>query len=159
MAEGNDSAKTNKPKKSYSNRGRKNTKNTRSGADYVDVAYQFHLLTLQICKKVTKNNKSYTFYLGVPIAQSAKNAHGYAASANSIFPVVTKGDAAMRRKYLQMARAAASEVADNISIVHDVYDLGSDEMFEWSRITDRLITLLSKTIASEQKRYQDLPDF
>ena len=159
MSEQNTGANAKKPKKIYSNRGRKNRKNTSSGADYVDVASQFHIKTLLICKKVTKENKSFTFYLGVPIAQTAKEAHGCAVKANSIFPVVTKGDAALRRRYLQMARAAVSEVADNISIVHEIYGLGNDDMFEWAGLADRLLSLLNKTIASEQKRYQDLPEF
>lgn len=77
------------------------SKRKESSIEFIHTARELQIYTL---KKCVGFPKKYTFYLGQPIAESARRIHEYVKMANSIYPT-NAHEVQLRRDYLLKAYA------------------------------------------------------
>ena len=138
-----------------------------SEVEFVRTMRELQIHTIRKCKGFPK---SYTFYLGVPMAQLAGQAYMHVVEANSIYPA-RRSDYLMRRGLLIQAHSEVRALVAQLEVTAEVFGVRMDgvrtaEMGEsegrkmdyWMDIAHRETALLKGVIKRDDKRYGNLPD-
>ena len=135
------------------------SKREESKAEFVNTAYDLHVLTIKLC---TKMDKRLTFFLGQQICNLAAKCHEHAKSANSVFPR-NKMDAQIRRDHLTEANCAVQALYSFLDIAYGLNQvtkgkITDNELMEWLDTAAREAKLIAGTKDSDVKKYKNLPD-
>lgn len=123
-----------------------------SDMQFVATARQLQIETIKRCKNL---KKSYTFYVGIPLADSARKIHSCAKRANSINPT-NQHEAQMRIDQLLYAKAEAHNMISQVEIAAEIVE-NNFKKKEIMKYLDAEIKLLSGVIKSDRARYRRLP--
>ena len=130
-----------------------------SKAEFVNTAYDLHVLTIKLC---TKMDKRLTFFLGQPICLLAGKCHEHVKAANSVFPR-NKMDAQLRRDHLTEANCAVQALYSFLDIAYGLHQvtkgkITDNELMEWLDTAAREAKLIAGVKEEDVKRFKSLPD-
>ncbi len=128
-----------------------------STAEFVNSAYDLHIMTIRLCLKM---DKRITFFLAQDISKLASKVHAYAKMANSIYPKF-KDDVLLRRKYLNNAFTTVQALYSFIDIAYGLNQVGEHkitqhQLEEWLELAGNEVKLLSAVKKSDEERYKKL---
>jgi hypothetical protein len=123
-----------------------------SDMEFVTNARNLQIETIKRCKNL---NKSYTFYVGIPLANIARNIRSYTKRANSINPT-NKHEAQMRIDQLLYAKAEVHNMISEVEIAAEIVENNFNKK-EFMKYLDAELKLLSGVIKSDRARYRRLP--
>lgn len=129
------------------------SKRGESNMEFIYNARKLQIYTIQKCAGFPKR---YTFYLGQPIAEIAKNIHHYVKCANSIYPL-NQHEVQLRRDYLLRANAELNSLISQIEVASEMFGLEPDVMKYWMDIVEREIRLVKGVLKEDRERYKNLP--
>ena len=112
-------------------------------------------LQIYVLKTVRHFPKSYTFYLGLPLAESARKIHSCVKRANSINPT-NQHEAQMRIDQLLYARAEIHNMIAQVEVAAEVMTEKFNKK-EWMSYLYAEIPLVNGVIKSDRARYRRLP--
>ncbi len=124
-----------------------------SEMEFLNTARQLELFTMRKCKNAIP--KSYTFYLGQPLALSAVAVYSNAKKGNSIYPL-NPYEIQMRRSYFLKAYAELESLASQIEVVNELCSLSPAAMEEWSYLIYTEMTLLKGVMEKDRRRYKNI---
>lgn len=131
-------------------------KNRRGESDmaFLATARKLQIITIQKCKKFPK---AYTFYLGVPIANLAKEVHNYVKQGNSIYPT-NKHEVQLRRDCFLKAHATLQSLVSQAEVAAEIIGIKGQDMHEWMETVVEEIKLIKAVMKSDHDRYKNIKE-
>ena len=130
-----------------------------SKAEFVNTAYDLHVLTIKLCLKM---DKRMTFFLAQDLCKLAAKCHAHAKMANSIFPR-NKQDAQLRRNHLTEANNYVQALYSFLDIAYGLNQITDGkvtikELEAWLDKAAAEAKLLARTKEADVERWRKLPD-
>ena len=126
-----------------------------SDSDFTFYARGLEIETKKACKTLGKSN---TFYIGVPLSDSAVNINRYLKHGNGIYPR-NQHEVQIRRDWMVRAKNELEFFISEIEVAKEVINNGLDMgiLQLISEICWKELGLIKGVIESDSKRYVNLP--
>ena len=120
--------------------------------DFLIIARELEVFSIRQCGKIPKH---YTFYLSVPIAESARRVFECAKRGNSIFPL-NGHEAQLRRDQFLTAYAELQSMVSQIDVAQEICSVQKEIIHKWIKLVDRELQLIKAVLDSDRKRFKNL---
>lgn len=130
------------------------SKRNESNAEFLASARKLQVYTIQKC--VNAVPKRYTFYIGQPLAESAKEVYRQVKRGNSIYPL-NQHEAQMRRDCFLLAHAELQSLVSQIELANEILGFHPEVLAGWSELLSSEIRMVKAVMKSDRERYKNLP--
>lgn len=127
-------------------------KGKKAEMDFLTIARELEVFSTRQCGKFSKH---YTFYLSVPIAESARRVMECCKRGNSIYPL-NGHEAQMRRDQFLTAYAEVQSMITQVDVAREVCLVRKEIIFEWTKLIDREMQLIKAVLDSDKRRFNNL---
>lgn len=127
-------------------------KGKKTEMDFLTIARELEVFSIRQCGKFPKH---YTFYLSVPIAESARRVMESVKRGNSIYPL-NGHEAQMRRDQFLMAYAELQSMITQVDVAREVCLVHKEVIYEWTKLIDREMQLVKAVLQKDRDRYKHL---
>ena len=127
-------------------------KSKKAEMDFLTIARELEVFSIRQCGKLPKH---YTFYLSVPIAESARRVMESVKRGNSIYPL-NGHEAQMRRDQFLMAYAELQSMITQVDVAREVCLVRKEIIYDWTKLIDRELQLVKAVLDSDKRRFNNL---
>ena len=129
------------------------SKRKESPVKFLDTARELTEFSLRQCKKI---QKSYTFYLAIPIFKLAQDVYIYVCKANAIYPS-DEEKITYRRKWLTESIGTLNSLISQVQMVKELAcsTIEDKNYVKWGDLIREEIRLIGNLIDSDKKRLSD----
>ena len=125
-----------------------------SEMEFLQTARALQIFTIRRCKAFPKR---FTFYISVPLANSATRVYENVKRGNSVNPG-NQHEAQIRRDYFVRAIAELNSLVSQVEIAAEMFGVAPETMREWMGMVKREIDLVKGVMDSDRRRYKKLPE-
>ena len=129
------------------------SKRSESVLEFLHTARELQIYTIRKCTNAIP--KRYTFYLGVGIAESAKEIYRGVKRGNSIYPT-NQHEAQLRRDCFIGAYAELENLASQVEVAQEIIGLDPRILKEWAELITREMRLIKAVLKADRERYKNL---
>lgn len=127
-------------------------KRNQSPMEFENNARKLMLYTIQRCGHFPKH---YTFYIGIPLANDAREMYSCIKRANANEPK-SRIEAQARHGYFKKAVAILWEMVSQIEVAKDLFTISDHIMEEWMGMIDYEFDLLNGIMNHDDHQYANL---